>query len=269
MPQAFSADKVNAALVGRTADGIVVAFRGTLSPIPISALSFHDWMVDFFEVPKKAAEGTMFVPGQVHAGFYDAVSGIVAAIAGAVKALDPTMAIPVYVTGHSKGGAMAAIGGYILQQGFGIRLQPVITFASPRAGDSAFKAGYDAVVQHTRYENFGDLVPLVPPSNTPIDLLTSILNRIPVVGPDLARLFNLAKDWDYTPVGTMKFIEDSDQHYAICDDEGIEPQVLAVLEEAGRDLLARNFASVVDAHTLQCGYGYMTGTCPSGVCDLV
>jgi hypothetical protein len=267
-PVPFSADQINAALVGRTADGIVVAFRGTLAPVPVTALSFHDWLTDFFEVPKTAPAGPLFVPGQVHSGFYDATSAIVSAIAAEIKTIDPTSTIPVYVTGHSKGGAMASLGAYMLQQGAGIRLQPVVTFASPRTGDSAFKAGYESVLQQRRYENYGDLVPLVPPSHVPVDLLTCILNRIPVVGPDFARLFNLAKDWDYTAVGSLNFIEDSNDHYAISTTENLESQVLAVLEEVGRDLLARNFASVGDAHTLSCGYGYMSGTCPTGVCDV-
>jgi hypothetical protein len=264
-PQTVSGSHINAALVGPTSDGIVVAFRGTLSPVPLNALGLHDWMVDFFDVPKSVPQGALFVPGQVHAGFYDATVAIIGDIAKAVHALNPAGTLPVYVTGHSKGGAMASIAAYILQQGFGIKLQPVVTFASPRAGDSGFLAGYQAVLQQTRYENYGDLVPLLPPSHTPVDLLTCILNRIPDVGPDIARVFNQAKDWDYRAVGQMRFIEDSDQHYAICDDEGLEPQMLAVLEEVGRDVLARNFSSIVDAHTLDYGYGYMSGVCPDGL----
>ncbi len=264
-PQAFSGSHINAALVGPTSDGIVVAFRGTLSPIPLNNLGLRDWMVDFFEVPKSVPQGATFVPGQVHAGFYDATVAIIGDIAKAVRALNPAGSLPVYVTGHSKGGAMASIGAYILQQGFGIKLQPVVTFASPRPGDSGFQAGEPALLQQTRYENYGDLVPLLPPSHTPVDLLTYILNRIPDVGSDIARVFSQAKDWDYKAVGKLLFIEDSNQHYAICEDEGLAPQVLAVLEEVGRDLLARNFSSIVDAHTLNSGYGYMSGVCPGGV----
>jgi putative lipase involved disintegration of autophagic bodies len=83
----------------------------------------------------------------VHAGFYDAPVAIIGDIAKAVHALNPSGALPVYVTGHSKGGAMASIAAYILQQGFGIKLQPLVTFASPRAGDSGFQAGYRPRVQ--------------------------------------------------------------------------------------------------------------------------
>jgi hypothetical protein len=267
-PTPFSADQVNAALVGQNADGIIVAFRGTLPPALNSALSLHDWLEDFFDVPKTVATGPGQVPGQVHSGFYDAVMGIINAIAAQVKALDATSTIPVYVTGHSKGGAMASIGAYILSQNVGMPVKQVITFASPKAGDSGFRAGYQAVIPNqVRFENYGDLVPLLPPSNTPVDLLTAMLGRIPGVGKDIAGWFNEAKNWDYQAVGTLAFIESSSNHYQINSTELIESQVLAVFEEVGRDLLAFNFNSIADAHTLACGYGYSHGVCPTGVCD--
>jgi hypothetical protein len=267
-PTPFSADRVNACLVGQNADGIIVAFRGTLPPSLHSALSLHDWLEDFFDVPKSVSSGAGQVPGQVHSGFYDAVMAIIAAIAAQVKALDPALTVPVYVTGHSKGGAMASIGAYLLSQTYGIPIQQVITFASPKPGDSGFRAGYQAVISNQiRYENYGDMIPLLPPSHTPVDLLTAILGRIPGVGSDIAGWFNMAKDWDYQSVGSLAFIESSSNQYQIDTNESIESQVLAVFEEVGRDLLAFNFKSVGDAHTLDCGYGYSHGVCPAGVCD--
>jgi hypothetical protein len=245
-----------------------VAFRGTLPPSLHSALSLHDWLEDFFDVPKSISSGPGKVPGQLHSGFYDAVMAIIDAIAGKVKALDATSTVPVFITGHSKGGAMASIGAYILSQNYGIPIQQVITFASPKPGDSGFRAGYQAVIPNQiRYENYGDMVPLLPPSHTPVDLLTAILGRIPDVGSDIAKWFNQAKDWDYQSVGSLDFIESSSNQYQINTGEPIESQVLAVFEEVGRDLLALNFKSVGDAHTLDCGYGYSSGVCPAGVCD--
>ena len=99
VPTAFSADNVNAGLVAQTADGIVVAFRGTLPPSLRSALSLRDWLQDFFDVPKTVAGK---VPGQVHSGFYDAVVGIISGIAAQVKALDPTGRFPCTSPGTAK-----------------------------------------------------------------------------------------------------------------------------------------------------------------------
>src|SRR5215472_8112465 len=113
-PQAFTASNINAGLVGLTADGIVVAFRGTIPPDPLTAICFRDWMDDFFAAPKATPAGTLHVPGQAHSGFYDSTVEIIGPIAAQVRALDPTIATPIYVTGHSKGGAMASVGAYIL-----------------------------------------------------------------------------------------------------------------------------------------------------------
>ncbi len=266
-PQPITADNINACLLGQNSDGIIVAFRGTLPPDLHSALSLHDWLLDFFDVPKTVSTGPGKVPGQVHCGFYDAVACIIESIAKGIRILDPGLTIPVYVTGHSKGGAMASIGAYILSQGYGIPIQQVVTFASPRPGDSGFKAGYETVIPNQiRYENYGDLVPLLPPSNTPVDLIASILGHIPVFGPDIAKAFNDAKDWDYGPVGALEFIESSTKNYQITPNVSLDVQVFDVLDEIGRDAFAGNFTSIGDAHTLACGYGYMHGVCPTGVC---
>jgi Lipase (class 3) len=261
-PQPIERDQINACLVGQNSDGIIVAFRGTLPPSLHSADSLHDWLVDFFVVPK-VVPGK--VPGAVHSGFYDAVNEIIAPVAQAVKTLDPGLTIPVYVTGHSKGGGMASIGAYLLNQSFGIPVHQVVTFASPKPGDSGFRAGYQAAIPNQiRYENYGDLVPLVPPSHMPVDLLIRIFQRI---SPDLAAKFKQARDeWDYQPVGSLMFIESSSSLYQTTPDESIESQVLAVFEEVARDLLAFNFTSIGEAHTLACGRGYMRGTCPLSVC---
>ena len=50
-------------------------------------------------------------------------------------------------------------------------VQPVVTFASARPGDPAFRTGYEAVFQQTRYENYDDIVPLMPPS---LDFIQSL-----------------------------------------------------------------------------------------------
>lgn len=267
-PQPISADNVNACLVGQNSDGIIVAFRGTLPPSLHSALSLRDWLGDFFDVPRMAATGLGKVPGAVHSGFYNAVLSVIGNVAQAVKALDPGATTPVYVTGHSKGGAMAPIAAYLLSQSYHIPVRQVVTFASPRPGDSGFRAGYQAVIpNHTRYENYGDLIPLVAPSHTPVDLLTAIFGRIPRYGADIANLFQRAKDWDYQSVGSLSFVQSSSSHFQIVSTEPLESQILAVLEQVGRDILAFNYSSLASAHTIDCGFGYSRGTCPAGVCD--
>jgi len=244
-------DLIDACLVGQNADGILVAFRGTLPLSLKDPASLLDWLTDFFAAPK-TVNG---IPGQVHSGFYDDTATIIGGVAKAVQALNPSLTNPVLVTGHSLGGAMASIGAYILSQTYKIPISQVVTFASPKPGDAGFQAGYQSVIKgQIRYENFQDVVPLVPPSNSFIDLAVAILSRIPDIGPDLAKLFKSAEGWNYVPVGSELFIE-SDQQ-TIINNESIDSQVWDVVKEFGEDLLRLDFSSFGAAHTLHPGFGY-------------
>ena len=63
-----SGDEINACLVGKNPEGIIVAFRGTLPPGTPDSLP--DWLQDFFAEPI-SYNG---LPGKVHSGFLDAVN---------------------------------------------------------------------------------------------------------------------------------------------------------------------------------------------------
>jgi hypothetical protein len=86
---------------------------------------------------------------------------------------------------------MASIGAYPLNQSFGTPVHQVVTFASPSPLIPAFGRDIRPLVSpnQVRYENYGDLVPLVPPSHMPIDLLFRIFQRIsPTLPPSSNRL---------------------------------------------------------------------------------
>lgn len=200
------------------------------------------------------------LPGAVHAGFYEAVNSIMSGVIDEVKKLDP-IANPVYVTGHSKGGAMAPIAAYLLHQAIpGIQLAQVVTFAAPRPADAAFRDEYQKLVaNHIRYENFGDLVPLVPADDQYLSNEASKLAEIPVIGAKL-RILQLAathaEEWNYQPVGTEKYI---DSQHKIISNENHHSQVDDCLknlaEHRGLDALAK-------AHSLE--NAYMLAACPAG-----
>src|SRR6478736_5024266 len=102
-PTPISEDTINACLVGQNADGIIVAFRGTLPPDEPD--SYMDWLEDLFVEPV-VYKG---LPGEVHEGFLDAVNSILPQVVSVVTGLKPSATNPVYVTGHSKGGGMAPV----------------------------------------------------------------------------------------------------------------------------------------------------------------
>jgi Lipase (class 3) len=179
-----------------------------------------------------------------------------------VKRLNPAGAKSVYVTGHSLGGAMAAIGAWIMQAPpYGIKIAQVVTFASPKPGDGAFQAAYQKVfANHLRYENYDDLVPLLPPATDFIKLVA----EIPVIGD----LFKQAESWDYAPVGALSYIESAADGYKVISDNSVPMAVrlAEVVYELGKDIYDEDFSSFGDAHSCLCGYGYMSGTCPAAVC---
>ena len=159
-----------------------------------------DWLQDLLAEPESRPN----LPGKVHTGFFDATSAIIAAVASEVLRLNPAGGKRVYVTGHSLGGAMASIGACIMQAApYAIEIAQVVTFASPKPGDGAFQAAYQKVFPtQIRYENYDDLVPLLPPAD---DLIRAVAN-IPLIGD----LFKQAENWDYQPVGTLRYIESAE-----------------------------------------------------------
>jgi hypothetical protein len=253
-PVAGGPDKIDAALVGANADGIVVACRGTLPPSLHSTASMLDWLDDLTCEPESAPG----LPGKVHTGFYDAVSALIGPVIDHVKQLNPSNAKQVYVTGHSKGGAMASLAAYLMHAR-GIPIAQVVTFASPKPGDGAFKAGYEQVIANqVRYENYDDVVPLLPPADDFIKLLADL--------PEIGKLFKGAENWDYQPVGTLAYIEQPKRDYRVIGDDALlmAERLWHVAGELADDLRHDDFSSFADAHALACGY--MSGTCPLSVC---
>ena len=258
------ADLINACLIGQNADGIIVAFRGTIRPSLQTPESLLDWLNDFCEIPIAGGAGIGKVPGLVHRGFYDATMSVILGVSSAVQALNPAGRFPVYVTGHSKGGAMASLGAWMLSQNVGIPVAKVVTFASPKPGDAAFQSGYQPKLTQIRYENYQDIVPLLPPGGA-LSGWANKLDLIPGVPKDLVALFQKGREWGYEPVGQLQFIQSAANGHQIISDEPVAKQISDVVAELGDDIWKRNFTSFLNAHILACKLGYMSGACP-GVC---
>jgi hypothetical protein len=141
------------AMVAETDKFVVVAFRGTTSR--------SDFRTDLqvrINVERVAVEGR---PVRVHAGFYAAFRKIEARLRELLMAQE---AKPIYLTGHSLGGAIAlvaaaALGGH---DKLGDRIAAVYTFGAPRVGGADFPNIVKA--PHYRVVNSGDVVPLIPPN---------------------------------------------------------------------------------------------------------
>jgi hypothetical protein len=244
-------DQIDACLVGSTPDGVVLAFRGTL-PFDIhSPPSLLDWLNDFDANPTAAAG----FPGFVHPGFLGALDALWdrAVVAVQQQRAGAAAAAPLLVTGHSKGGAMAALAAWRFQTALNVPAQ-VVSFAAAKPGDAAFRDAYNGLVGHTRYEDTDDIVPHLPPSQNGF---LQVLSSLPVVGDRFAGL----ERFDYEPVGVLRYIDASG---AIEDDAPTlaAERALSLIQL----ILWGRFNQIAADHSIGCGSGYMNGVCPSGVC---
>jgi hypothetical protein len=244
-------DKIDGCLVGQIADGIVLAFRGTLSFDIHRIPSLEDWVNDFNAEFTPAAG----FPGFVHSGFLKALQALLPGIADAIanQRIGALADKPVLITGHSKGGAMAGLMAWQLQGVQGIPVK-VITFAGAKPGTAAFRTAYDDQIDHTRYEYNNDIVPHLPPSQ---DGFLNVLTSLPVV---VVRFTGLRR-FDYEQVGVLRFIDENRQLH----DESPTLRAKRNLWLA-EEIISGRIAQVFADHAIACGSGYMSAAAPTGVC---
>ncbi len=244
---------VDACLVGEIDDGVVVAFRGTL-PFDIHQVpTLLDWLQDLDAQPIAAPE---FFPGCVHSGFFSAFTNLRQSLVNELNSLAGKISVakPLLITGHSKGGALAALMGWHAADSLGIPAK-VVTFAGARSGDAAFATAYDAKgIVHVRYEYGDDIVPHLPPSeNGFIDHLASI----PLIGSRFQGL----RLHDYRSVGTLRYIDEAHRFYD--DFPGLRTQRNMTL---ALEIVQGHFAQIAADHAIGCGSGYMSAIAPE-VCS--
>lgn len=130
------------ALVLRAPGESILAFRGT------DAGQLVDWAADL-----DAAFAGAF-GGQVHHGF---LAGLLELWAPVLEALPD---LPLWLTGHSLGGALATVGA-LQAVGTGLPVAGVATFGSPAVGDAAFAAAFTAALadRSDRWVHRADPVP--------------------------------------------------------------------------------------------------------------
>jgi hypothetical protein len=238
---------VDAALVGTTADGVVLAFRGTL-PIDQPGLdTLLDWFNDFCVLPVSGAG----LPGHVHEGFLRSLENLWGRVRQEVK--DQSIAAgpgaPVLVTGHSKGGGLAPLAAWRLTAGEGHSAR-VVTFAAPRPGNADFADAYNSArIPHVRYEYADDVVPHLPP----IGLFAKVLRVLAARDPRFGKFTTLG----YESVGTLRFIDWSGQ--VVGDSQELAfRRVINLLT-----LVATNQEDVIiDDHLIRCHKGYTDALCP-------
>ena len=143
--------------VAGDAQKIVIAFRGT------EWAKVADWVTDvrIFKETWTAAHPL----GKVHNGFYGALQSIWSEIEAEVNRLR-TDRQTIWLTGHSMGGALAALAAATLVlHRRAIGCNGVYTFGQPRVGDHTFAGNFNRSFkkQCFRLVNNNDVVTRVPP----------------------------------------------------------------------------------------------------------
>lgn len=163
----FSVDNTQAWL-GVDQDHVVVAFRGTESPTSLDGLKdvlLTDAM-NLLVVPEGRLGHDLAAAGvgaRFHKGFVDAITEIwpplVTAVEGEVTKRDR----PVWLTGHSLGGALALLAAWLLKRRF-IAVEEVSTFGAPMIGNAAAREAFNREFAGRvhRYVNGRDPVPKLP-----------------------------------------------------------------------------------------------------------
>ncbi|GAB0492705.1 hypothetical protein MMPV_003974 [Pyropia vietnamensis] len=109
--------------------------------------------------------GPKYSAARVHRGFADAYLSVAQPLVARVRALLKKKARPVYLTGHSLGGALATICSLDLWAQLPLSRHEigVTTFGSPKVGNFAFQRTYDAVLPtHWRIMLSADLIVTLP-----------------------------------------------------------------------------------------------------------
>jgi hypothetical protein len=147
---------------------IVVAMRGSERPTSIDGLK--DWLLtnaNNFLVLPEGRIGTDFaaagVGARFHRGFMNALADIWDPLCAGVEAELKKKERPLWVTGHSLGGALALLAAWRFEQKF-LQVHRVFTYGAPMVGNATAVAAIDKAFAGRifRFVDVPDLVPHLP-----------------------------------------------------------------------------------------------------------
>lgn len=147
--QVFNSETTDTqAFLAANGDFAVLAFRGT------EVKKKQDVLTDLRAMQISSIEG------RVHKGFQDAYDSVRNDIEKSIARLDKKL--PLYVTGHSLGAALATVATQNLDVGskFRDRIAACYTFGSPRVGNTKYDRAFKAPIY--RMVNTTDIVTVIP-----------------------------------------------------------------------------------------------------------
>jgi hypothetical protein len=149
-------------------DHILAAFRGTEAPTTIDGLK--DWLLtdagNLLIVPEGRLGTDLAAAGvgaRFHQGFVRAIGDVWEPFLEAIESEHKKSERPIWLTGHSLGGALALLAGWLLRRKF-LPIHQIYTFGGPMIGnDDVVKAfAKEFPDKIFRYVNSPDPVPKLP-----------------------------------------------------------------------------------------------------------
>lgn len=147
---------------------VVLAFRGTEGPTSLDGIK--DWLLadamNLLILPEGDA-GTDFaaagVDARFHKGFIDALASVWEPVFAYATAQREKSKRPLWVTGHSLGGAMALLAAWRLVRKY-VPVHQVYTYGAPMIGNKVAAGAFDKSLPDKifRYVNLTDPVPMLP-----------------------------------------------------------------------------------------------------------
>ncbi len=170
---------------------ILIAFRGSESFATLDG--FKDWLLtnarNFLVIPEGRI-GTDYsaagVGARFHSGFMGAIADIWEPFFQRVDGLYSQRERPVWLTGHSLGGALALLAGWRLERHF-IPVTRICTFGAPMIGNDAAAASFNKTFKRRifRYVDDGDIVPKLPTVSLFSNSYQHCEQEIPVAGQNV------------------------------------------------------------------------------------
>lgn len=184
----FDRDGTQAILVSFN-EHLVLAFRGT------EATSVKD-------IKSDAKANSIASPsgGRIHQGFFEAYQKVALDIEQTLQSNDHNEK-PLFITGHSLGGALATIAARNIKHVGG--LAACYTFGSPRVGDEEWISSMKTPLY--RVVNAADSVTMLPPGADTITSVSWLISLIPGYGRQW-RAWLLKKFGGYYHGGDMKYL---------------------------------------------------------------
>jgi hypothetical protein len=165
---------------------ILVAFRGTEAPTSVEGLK--DWLLtdaDNYLILPEGQVGTDFaaagVGARFHRGFMTALADIWDPVCAAVQAELQKKERPLWVTGHSLGGALALLASWRFLRKT-LDVYRVYTFGGPMVGNDAAVKAFDRELEGKvyRFVHGPDLVPKLPTVSLVANVYGHCLNEVHV-----------------------------------------------------------------------------------------